>query len=135
MALVVDTGILFAAYDRSDAWHARAVRLLRAEAGGLIVPAAVIPEVDHLLLGRLGVAARRRFLTDVTQGVYFVAELSASGYSRTLELERRFADLELDFADLAVVATAEDKQVRRIATTDRRDFDVLSKALALMLLP
>lgn len=135
MALVVDTGILFAAYDRSDAWHARAIRLLRAEAGGLIVPAAVIPEVDHLVLGRLGVPARRRFLTDVTQGIYYVAELSVGGYSRALELERRFAEQQLDFADLAVVATAEDKRIRRIATTDRRDFDVLSKALALTLLP
>lgn len=135
MALVVDTGILFAAYDRSDAWHARAIRLLRAEAGGLIVPAAVIPEVDHLVLGRLGVPARRRFLTDVTQGIYYVAELSVGGYSRALELERRFADQRLDFADLAVVATAEDKHIRRIATTDRRDFEVLSKALALTLLP
>ncbi len=135
MALVVDTGILFAGYDRSDAWHSRAIRLLRAEAGGLIVPAAVIPEVDHLVLGRLGVAARRRFLTDVTQGVYYVAELSAGGYSRVLELERRFADQQLDFADLAVVATAEDKRIRRIATTDRRDFDVLSRALSLTLLP
>ncbi len=135
MALVLDTGILFAAYDRSDAWHSRAIRLLRAEAGGLIVPAAVIPEADHLLLGRLGTAARRRFLTDITQGIYFVAELSDGGYSRAVELERRFTDLLLDFADLAVVATAESKKVPRIATSDRHDFEPLAAALGLTLLP
>ena len=135
MALITDTGIVFAAYDRSDAWHSRAIRLLRAEAGGLIVPAAVVPEVDHLVFARLGALARRRFLTDITQGVYYVAELSAKGYTRAVELEGRFADLELDFADLAVVATAEEKGVRRVATTDRRDFEPLAKALGLTLVP
>jgi predicted nucleic acid-binding protein len=136
MALVLDTGILFAAYDRSDAWHRRAIRLLRAEAGGgLILPAAVIPEADHLLLGRLGALARRQFLSDIAQGTYYVAELSDSGYARIAELERRFADQELDFADLAVVVTAEEKRVPRIATSDRRDFEPLAAAFGLTLLP
>ncbi|HUO84650.1 MAG TPA: VapC toxin family PIN domain ribonuclease, partial [Thermoanaerobaculia bacterium] len=58
MAVILDSGILYAAYDRSDAWHERAVRLLETEASALIVPAPVIPEVDHLL-GRIGRPARQ----------------------------------------------------------------------------
>ena len=54
MSVLLDTGIVYAYYDRSDAWHARARALIEAEPRGLVLPAAVIPEVDHLLGVRLG---------------------------------------------------------------------------------
>lgn len=135
MAVILDTGIVYAYYDRSDAWHRRSLALLREEEGGLVVPSPVIPEVDHLLGLRLGAAARLVFYQGLTDGHYFVADLPREGYNRVADLNRRFADLELGFVDAAIVATSETLRLPRIATTDRRDFDPLVKALHLELLP
>jgi len=133
--VLLDTGILYAYYDRSDAWHRRAVGVLRAEDGGLVVPSPVLPEVDHLLGVRLGVKARLVFYDGLVEGHYFVADLPRENYSRVAELNQRFPDLELGFVDAAVVAISEALGLPRIATTDRRDFEPLAKALSLELIP
>ena len=135
MAVLLDTGILYAYYDRSDAWHKRAVALVRAEEGGLIVPAPVVPEVDHLLSRRLGARARLVFYEGLSEGHFFVADLPREQYTRVAELNRQFADLDLGFVDAAVVAIAEALGLPRVATTDRRDFAPLAESLAIELLP
>ncbi len=135
MPVLLDTGVLYAYYDRSDAWHARALKLLRAESGSLIVPAPVIPEVDHLLGHRLGAKARQVFYRGLADGDYVVHDLPQDRYDRVAELNRRFDNLNLGFVDAAVVAIAEAIQVLRIATTDRRHFGPMAAALALEILP
>jgi predicted nucleic acid-binding protein len=135
MAVLLDAGILYASYDRSDAWHRRSVELVRDEHGQLVVPSPVIPEVDHLLGHRVGKAARLRFYEGLSGGHYFVADLPREGYARVSELNRQFPDLALGFVDAAVVAIAESLGLLRIATTDRRDFEPLAAVLSLTLLP
>ncbi len=135
MAILLDTGILYAYYDRSDSWHERAVALMRSERGGLVVPAPVIPEVDHLLGERLGGEARRVFCRGLAEGAYLVRDLAGEGYRRVLEIDRQFADLEIGFVDAAIVAIAEGLDLRRLATTDRRHFELLAAAFRLELRP
>ena len=135
MAAVVDSGILYAYYDRKDSWHERALALFRAEAGSLIVPAPVIPEVDHILGRRLGTAAQIVFYRGLTSGAYFVVDLPPAGYRRVQELNERFANLSLGFVDAAVVVISETLDLPRIATSDRRHFAPLATAFALELLP
>jgi uncharacterized protein len=135
MSLLVDTGILYAYYDRSDRWHTRARALLQGARHGLILPAPVIPEVDHLLRQRLGARSRLTFYEGIVGGYYLVADLPAESYGRVVELNRRFEDLDLGFVDAAIVALAETLGVSRIATTDRRHFGPLAEALSLDLVP
>jgi hypothetical protein len=135
VAVLLDTGILYAYYDRSDDWHQRAVDLVSAEEGGLIVPAPVIPEVDHLLGERLGAAARRVFYQGLSEGHYLVVDLPRERYVRVAEIDSDFDDLNLGFVDAAVVAIAEELGLRRIATTDRRDFLPLAGPFSLEILP
>jgi predicted nucleic acid-binding protein len=135
VAVLLDTGIIYAYYDRSDAWHTRARTILRAEAGSLIVPAPVIAEVDHLLGHRFGAKARHIFYRGLLDGDYDVADLPRDQYRRVAELDRRFAELNLGFVDAAVTVLAEVTGIRRIATSDRRHFDPLAAALSLELLP
>ena len=66
MAIIIDTGVLYASYDHKDPWHERTIPLFHAEEGSLIVPAPVIPEVDYLVgkfLGpsRIATVDRRHF--------------------------------------------------------------------------
>ncbi|MFN7960930.1 MAG: PIN domain-containing protein [Thermoanaerobaculia bacterium] len=135
MALLLDTGILYAGYDRSDSWHEAAKSLLAENPRGLIVPAPVIPEVDYLLGKRLGSQARTAFYQGLADGHYFVAELPAEGYATVAELNRQFADLELGFVDAAVVALASQLGLRKIATVDRRHFGPLAFRFRLELVP
>ena len=135
MAVLLDTGIVYAYYDRSDAWHERARRLIATADGGLIIPAPVVPEVDHLIGRRLGAKARLVFYRGLIDNHYFVADLPREQYARVVELNQQFADLELGFVNAAVVALAEALGVGRVATTDRRHFGPVAKALSLTLLP
>lgn len=135
MSILLDTGIVYAYYDRRDSWHARARTLIEAEQRGLILPAPVIPEVDWLLGQRLGSRSRLTFYQGITEGYYLVTDLPQAGYTRVTALHRQFADLDLGFVDAAIAALAESLGLRRIATTDRRHFDPLAEALGLTLLP
>jgi predicted nucleic acid-binding protein len=135
VSLLLDTGIVYAYYDRSDAWHPRAKGLLQREARGLILPAPVIPEVDYLLGARLGPQSRRTFYRGITDGHYVVIDVPRQAYARVAAIDQQFANLSLGFVDAAVVALAEGLKMRRIATTDRRHFDPLVEPFGLELLP
>ena len=135
MSILLDTGIVYAYYDRSDSWHTRARTIIAGAQRGLILPAPVIPEVDHLLGHRLGEQSRLTFYDGVVAGYYLVADLPRAGYARVAELDRQFSDLQLGFVDAAIVALAENLGLVRIATTDRRHFAPLAAALSLELLP
>jgi predicted nucleic acid-binding protein len=135
MAVVLDTGIVYAYYDRSDTWHPRARAIVRAEAGSLILPAPVVPEIDHLLGYRLGAKARHVFYRGLVDGDFDVADLAQDQYGRVVELDRRFGGLNLGFVDAAVAVLADVTGIRRIATSDRRHFAPLAAALSLTLLP
>jgi uncharacterized protein len=135
VSILLDTGIVYAYYDRSDAWHTRARTIIAGAQRGLILPAPVIPEVDHLLGQRLGEQSRLTFYDGVVAGYYLVADLPRTGYARVAELNRQFSDLQLGFVDAAIVALAETLGLVRIATTDRRHFAPLAAALSLELLP
>ncbi|HEX5070088.1 MAG TPA: PIN domain-containing protein [Vicinamibacterales bacterium] len=135
MAVVLDTGIVYAYYDRSDTWHQKAAALIKSEAGGLLLPAPVIPEVDHLLGHRLGSKARQTFYRGLIEGDYTVIDLPSDAYDRVAALDRRFPDLNLGFVDAAVALMADRMRVPRVATADRRHFEPLAGALGFEILP
>ncbi|HEY7498055.1 MAG TPA: PIN domain-containing protein [Vicinamibacterales bacterium] len=135
MSVLLDTGIVYAYYDRSDAWHRRARAFIESEQRGLILPACVIPEIDHLLGHRLGARSRLTFYAGIVDGAYLVADLPRDAYARVADLSRQFSDLELGFVDAAIVAVAETLGLSRVATADRRHFVPLAEALGLEIVP
>jgi len=135
MALLLDTGVVYAGYDRRDQRHADARELLLAEAHELMLPTPTIPEIDYLLGKHLGAAAQTAFITSLGNGTFYLVDLPPAGYLRVAELNRRYADLRLGFVDAAVMAIAEHLDIRRIATFDRRHFGAVQLRLPLTLLP
>jgi len=133
VALILDTGIVYAYYDRSDDWHERARTLIAEERHALILPTPAITEIDHLLRHRIGVDACRALYLGLTDGSYVMADLPSDGYRRVAALNTDYP--ELGFVDAAIVAIAEARDVRRIGTTDRRHFGPLAGPLSLTLLP
>ncbi len=133
--ILLDTGIVYATYDRGDAWHERAAALVRKEKGALLLPAPAIPEIDFLLGKRLGREARETFYEAILENHFFVMDLPRDRYARVSEINRMFADLDLGFVDAAIVAIGEHLDFLRIATTDRRHFEPMAAKLKLELVP
>jgi predicted nucleic acid-binding protein len=126
MPLLVDTGILFALADRSDAWHARVVALMKETRQPLLAPATILPEVAYLLASRLGTHAEQVFVRSVADGEISVESLKTADYARASDVLRQYS--EIGFVDATVVAIAERLKLHAIATTDRRHFSRVQPA-------
>ncbi len=125
MALILDTGPLYAALDRSDADHAVCRRLLETAAERLVVPAPVLVEVEYWTQRRLGTGAWLAVLDDVASGAFQVEDLVSADYRRVRELCDRYADADIGFVDAAVLAVTERLGEPKVATLDRRHFGTL----------
>ncbi len=118
MAILVDTGVLYALADADDRWHERARAWLDEVSDLLLAPVTVVPEVAYLLHTRLGPAVERRFVRSLATGELDVEPLKPIDIQRALELMGRYPDL--GFVDLSMVAMAERLKVTTLASTDRR---------------
>lgn len=125
MALIVDTGPLCAALDRSDADHATCRNLLESTSETLVVPAPVLVEVEYWTHRRLGVGAWLALLDDIAAGAFVVEDLAIADYRRVRELCDRYTDADVGFVDAAVLAVTERLGEPKLATLDRRRFGML----------
>jgi uncharacterized protein len=125
LALILDTGPLFAAMDRSDVDHDMCVALVENANELIVVPAPVIVEVDWLAGRRLQVDAFLSLLADIEEERLRVEELLAGDYTRARELVDRYRDLPLGFVDAAVISVVERLGETKLATLDHRHFTVV----------
>ena len=122
MTLIIDTAPLVALADATDPLRDAIHAALVAEDGPLIIPAPATAEIDYLLGRRLGTIARRAFLADLAAGRFDVACLDPTDYATVLELEDRYADLDLGLVDCTLIAIAARARTRRLLTLDERHF-------------
>ncbi|MBI4299437.1 MAG: PIN domain-containing protein [Chloroflexi bacterium] len=125
MALVLDTGPLYASLDRTDAQYRRCLDLLQDTLEPLVIPAPVLIEVDWLVHSRLHAGVFLALLDDILAGAYHVEEVQPEDYRRIRELCDRYADADVGFVDAAVLAVVERLNEPKLATLDQRHFRVL----------
>ena len=128
MALILDTGPLYASMDRSDPDHLACRELLERATEPLVVPVPVLVEVESLASSRLGPMAFDAVLATVEEGGLVVHDLDRVDWGRVRWLSRTYADLPLGLVDASVIAVAERLGERTIATLDRRHFSVVRPA-------
>src|SRR5579871_3613844 len=107
MAIIADSGAIYALYDRRDAFHARVRAAIEGARDRIILPSPILGEIDYLLRVRLGNAALIRFLEDIQEGAFEVEPVSLSDLRRCSSLISKYRDLDLGLADASVVAVAE----------------------------
>jgi hypothetical protein len=122
MALICDTGPLYAAMDRADTDHDTCKQLLSDSSELLLVPAPVVVELEWLTSSRLGLLPFSSFLADVEADLLRIVDLIRADYVRVGELLTRYADLQLGFVDAAVIAIVERLNEHKLATLDHRHF-------------
>ncbi len=125
MALILDTGLLYASLDRSDQDHAACRALIEVADEPLVIPGPVLVEVDYWIQQRLSPGALVALLADIESGAYVVADLTLDDYARIRELCDRYADADIGFVDAAVLAVVERLGEPKLATLDRRHFGLL----------
>lgn len=73
----------------------------------LLVPEAVIVEVDQLLRSRVHASVARLFLAALADGEHKVVTGSPGTLRRAVAIDAQFADLSLGYTDVIVMAIAE----------------------------
>ncbi len=127
MALVLDTGVLYAALDESDRDHEPCRDLIAGAEEELVVPAAVLVELDYWVRKFAHPDFWLSFAEDVHAGAYAIFPLDATLLLRSAQLQRRYADLPLGLVDATVVSTCEALNEGKVATLDRRHFTIVRR--------
>jgi predicted nucleic acid-binding protein len=125
MALVVDTGPLYASIDRSDPEHAAVVEVLRSTPRPHVLPAPVLVEVDYWIRKFLDESAFAALVADIVAGRYELEGATDRDLERIVELESQYADAGIGFVDAAIAATSERLDIGCILTFDRRHFTMI----------
>ena len=125
MALILDTGPLYASLDRSDADYVACRRLIEAADEPLVIPTPVVVEVDYWVHVRLHPGIFVSLLDDILSGAYRLEEPETADYRRIRELCDSYDDSDIGFVDAAVLAIVERLNEPKLATLDHRHFQVL----------
>jgi predicted nucleic acid-binding protein len=125
VALILDTGPIYASLDRKDRDHDRCRALIEEATEALVIPSPVLPEVDYLVSERLGTGPMLALLDDIGHGAYVVEDLGDADYGRVRAVMDRHADQDLGFVDASVLAVVERLGEPKLVTLDRRHFSVV----------
>lgn len=120
-SILIDSGILFAYYSSNDSYHESVRHWYETYSGELITSLACITEVMYFL--KRDNSVQNEFLQDISNEIYRIAPLGFSDFTRITELNKKYADLPCDFADLSLIVISERLNISAIATLDS-DFDV-----------
>jgi len=131
--ITLDTSAVFALLDARDQRHTATRSALEAESPPLLIPAATLGEIGHLIATRFGERFLDPFLADIDEGRY-VLDCGDEDAPRAQGLVARYRDLPLGLVDAYVAACAE-RNDRRVLTLDRRHFDVVGRELGLEVRP
>lgn len=124
--IVADTGAIVALIDADDRHHERLRTAFEAAPDRWILPWAILPEVDYLLLHHVGVDAELTFLRDVAEGRWSVEWGSEADLVRAADLCAQHMDLRIGMVDGIVLSVAERLRANALATLDERHFTVLA---------
>lgn len=133
--IVADTGAVLALVDRDDRHHAALAEIYRRDPDAWLLPWAVLPEVDYLLLHHVGARSELAFLEDLAAARWAVEWGEPGDVARAHALCARYRRLGLGLVDGIVIAQAERLHADAIATLDLRHFAAVRIAGSPLLLP
>lgn len=115
--LLLDTGGWLYAL-AGEAGYAEALQTARPA----VVPSLVLAEVDFHLRRRRG--DMKKLMREIERGAYIYEPASAADLSRAMQIDAKFAGLQLGLVDASIVALAERLRISRVLTIDS-DFSVV----------
>jgi predicted nucleic acid-binding protein len=124
MAILIDTNALLAYASSKDRNHQPARQFFLSSVDELrVVPAPVLSELFYMVTVRINYRRAIEIFRQ-TQTAFQIEPLIASDMTRMQTIMSKYADAELDYTDVAILAVAERLNITRICTFDRRDFQI-----------
>ena len=120
--VLVDAGPLVALIHADDSNHAPCVEALKKIRDPLVTVWPPVTKAVYLL--GFSPQAQDALWRMIEGELVGLLPLGLSDAPRMRELMKKYKDLPMDLADAALVRVAEREGIRRIFTTDRRDFRV-----------
>jgi uncharacterized protein len=117
MTLFVDTSVWYAALDRSDVSHGRAVAVL-TDADRLVCTDFVLVETWRLAAHRLGFDVAERFWDSLRRDRAIVETVTPADREAAWGIGRRYLDQRFSLVDRTSFAVAERLGLRRVAAFD-----------------
>jgi predicted nucleic acid-binding protein len=124
--IVADTGGVLALIDRDDRHHRTIRGLYDAAPSAWVLPWAVLPEIDDLLMAQVGARVEKAFLADLAEGAFAVEWGHEANLARARDICRRHRALELGLVDAVVMAVAERLAAEVIVTLDLGHFGAVT---------
>jgi uncharacterized protein len=124
--IILDTSGLITAYGRDQGQAEDVLKVLRGDAGPLVLSPFVLAELDYLITSRLGVAAELNLLEDVAGGVYRMAEFTQRDVAQARSVVARYSGLKIGLAGASIVTLAAQYMTTRVLTFDIRHFRAMT---------
>lgn len=121
-SLIIDTGFFLSLSDRRDALHIKAQKLAKKyQSLDWVTTLPVLTELGHMLDNKSMVA----LLKEQQRGLFDIYSLATEDYPRIIEVMEKYADFEIDLADISLIMLAEHLGHGDILSCDQRDFSIL----------
>lgn len=136
--IIVDTSGVLAAKDEAHPAHQGVAAVISGATDGLLVSPFVVAECDYMLATRLGVAAAREFIDEVTHDAYQLVDFDSGDVASAAGVIDRYSDLHIGITDASLVVIAARYQTTQLLTLDERHFRIVAPlwgAPAFTLLP
>jgi predicted nucleic acid-binding protein len=114
--ILIDTGVIYALFDRDEWAHERCVRALESIHRPLVTCEAVITECCYLLRRRRG--AIDAMLANLETGFFGIPLQISRSASQIREILRKYRDTPADFADACLIHMADNLNTGDILTLD-----------------
>jgi uncharacterized protein len=124
VAIALDTSVVYARMDRSDADHDAVSEWIDEQVDELVTTPLAVAEMDYLLTRIGGAAAAAALRRDLKVGTYEV-EWWPTAMAESVSVADRNESMALGLVDASLVALAARLSTARIATLDERHFRVL----------
>lgn len=120
---IIDAGPLIALFDKSDKYHQKTKRRLEEYRqnvqGRLITTWPIVAEVTYILKEHVHLQAQLDLLTWITLGGLEIFDLQRDHLSRIIELQKKYSNLPMDFADASLMIAAEGLDINKVFSLDK----------------
>ncbi|MBU0897394.1 MAG: PIN domain-containing protein, partial [Candidatus Omnitrophica bacterium] len=123
---IIDAGPLIALFDKSDKYHQKTKCRLggyrQSVHGKLVATWPIIAEAAYILKAHVHLEAQLDFLKWINLGGVEIFDLTKEHLSRIIELQKKYSDIPMDFADATLLITAETLNISKVFSIDKDFF-------------
>jgi len=126
---IIDAGPLIALFDKSDSYHQRAkakVGEYRKQQGKFITSWPIITEAAYMLKEHVCLEAQLDLLEWIAMGGGEVFGMTREHLPKIKGIQKKYANLSIDFADATALLIAEELEINRVFSVDKKDFSIYS---------